>query len=137
MALVLLGESAEEGEEAEMESLSDSGGAGSTGGRGSLRVPSKWPALMNCMGMLRSFLPDSYAVVRWLEDQRASSFSENLDAVAVEVNGRQPRRAHCAEAQTYTRVPATIGTGGGWRASCAGCSLPSPCSCSFPFFRAT
>ena len=81
MASVLSG--VDEDEEGVSDSALDSGvwaWAGSTAGIIFFSVPSRWPALMNCMGMNRKFLPASYAAVRW----RASSLSENLDGVTAE-----------------------------------------------------
>lgn len=56
----------EEGEDGVMDSAldSDETWAVSTSGVSFFSVPSRWPALMNSMGMCRNFLPASNAAVR-------------------------------------------------------------------------
>jgi hypothetical protein len=57
----------DEGEEGATDSALDidsSACASSTSGMRFFRVPSRWPALTNCMGIWRNFLPASNAAVR-------------------------------------------------------------------------
>jgi hypothetical protein len=69
-----------------------------------LIVPSRQPALTNCMGISRSFLPESKALARWLETKRASSARENLEIAANRVSAGSARSAGSAGSAGKGRV---------------------------------
>ena len=82
IAVVLSGGERDEDVDGAIDSSSDSEPDSAFTCSRSLIVPSNSPALTNCTGMSRNFLPDSKAFLRWPRTKRASSASENLGFTA-------------------------------------------------------
>jgi hypothetical protein len=119
----------EESDEGVGESSSDSDSAGWAGSRCSLIVPSRCPALTNCMGICRSFLPVSKAGVRWFDMPvwRASSMRENWGVATGSVN-----------TQSHGEVKGGVHSGwSAWRLAGVRCGVlfAEPLPLLFPFLR--
>jgi hypothetical protein len=125
-----------DGEDGNGELSSDDSAAGSSaGGRCSLIVPSRCPALTNWIGRSRSFLPDEKAAVRWDDCQRASSLSENLGPAAASIS----KPIHREVKAGHANIPSC--TGGhdwdDWRLLEERCGVPfaEPLPLLLPFLR--